>query len=208
MASGHGESQLGKHRAPFLWGFKHFLSLHCRAHRKQPGLAGVRVPDPQAHPAALCVPAGRTPADHSLWPQWHRENLPGQPAVRVPGASGGTGANRRGHRHLQRGPQVQQGEEVVWRLLLSQGSLFCSEWSMPPPPWWKKQHFLHSLLWWLQKPCEGGQNGASRREGSDPGPPSKKLPLYINLAFSLPHYEPGIMLGASSFLRSLQIPPL
>ena len=56
-------------------------SLKHRARREQPGLAGVRVPDPQAHPAALRVPAGGAPADHPLRAQRHRENLPGQPAT-------------------------------------------------------------------------------------------------------------------------------
>lgn len=94
------------------------ISLKCRARGKQPGLTGVRVPDPQAHPAALCLPAGGAPADHPLWAQRHRQDLPGQSALRIPGAPGGTGADRWGYCHLQCGPQVQQGEAVT------QGSLF------------------------------------------------------------------------------------
>lgn len=112
-------------------------SLKHRARGEQPGLAGVRVPDPQAHPAALRLPADGASADHPLRAQRHWEDLPGQPAVRVPGAPGGTGADRRGHRHLQRGPQVQQGEEVVQRQLLS--PLRTSDATTPVMA---KQHFL------------------------------------------------------------------
>lgn len=121
--SGHGRP-IDKHRAALPTGLPTLpVALQFRARGKQPGLPGIRVPDPQAHPAALRLPAGGAPTDHPLWAQRHWENLPGQSALRVPGAPGGTRADRRGHCHLQRGPQVQQGEEVIRRLLTSQGSL-------------------------------------------------------------------------------------
>ena len=106
IAQGFGRQR----EPPALPGCEHFLSL------SNTGLAENSL---DSLVFESLIPARGTPADHPLGAQRHRENLPGQPAVRVPGAPGGAGADRRGRRHLQRGPQVQQGEAVVRRLLLS-----------------------------------------------------------------------------------------
>lgn len=109
----------------------------CRCVWEQPGRAGVRVADPQGHPAALRVPADGAQEDHPVWPQRHGQDLPGQQAVRVPGAQGGQGAGRGHHRHLQRGPQIQQGERAQTRPRAE---------AVPSPALWALLHLQSTVI--------------------------------------------------------------
>lgn len=123
----------------------------CRCVWEQPGRAGVRVADPQGHPAALRVPADGAQEDHPVWPQRHGQDLPGQQAVRVPGAQGGQGAGRGHHRHLQRGPQIQQGERAQTRPRAEAVPRHCELCCTCKAPWlsWGKQCSKASRFTWL-----------------------------------------------------------
>lgn len=87
-----------------------------RCERHERGLAGVRHSDPEADAAALRLPAEGAPPRHPVGPQRHRKDLPGQSAVSTPAAAGGPTFDPTSCRHLQRGPQVQQGKRTIFIL--------------------------------------------------------------------------------------------